>query len=111
MARSTEKAYVDWIRQFILFHDKRHAKEMGNAEVTRFLTHLAVERHVASSTQNQALSALLFLYRYVLEQEFGWLDGVVRAKRPKRVPAEAAAGAAQWWRVSQARSRAPDRGY
>ena len=61
MARSTEKAYVHWIRQFILFHDKRHPKEMGNAEVTRFLTHLAVERRVASSTQNQALSALIFL--------------------------------------------------
>ena len=87
MARSTEKAYVDWIRKFILFHDKRHPREMGNAEVKAFLTHLAVERNVASSTQNQALSALLFLYRNVLEEDFGWLDGVIRAKRPKRLPA------------------------
>ena len=86
MALSTEKAYVDWIRQFILFHGKRHPRELGNAEVSHFLTHLAVERNVASSTQNQALSALLFLYRHVLEEEFGWLDGVVRATRPKRMP-------------------------
>lgn len=73
MALSTEKAYVDWIRQFILFHGKRHPRELGNAEVSHFLTHLAVERNVASSTQNQALSALLFLYRHVLEEDFGWL--------------------------------------
>ena len=85
LAYSTEKAYVDWIRRFILFHDKRHPREMGEAEITRFLTHLAVDRNVASSTQNQALSALLFLYRNVLKQEFGWLKGVVRASRPKRL--------------------------
>ena len=82
MARSTEKAYVDWIRRFILFHRKRHPRDMGKAEVSSFLTHLAVEKHVASSTQNQALSALLFLYRHVLEQQLEWLDAVVRAKRP-----------------------------
>ena len=86
MAISTEKAYVQWIRRFILFHDKRHPVEMGNQEVTAFLTHLAVDGSVASSTQNQALAALLFLYRVVLDQDFGWLDGVVRAKRPRRVP-------------------------
>jgi len=86
MAYSTEKTYVDWIRRFILFHDKRHPREMGEAEVSRFLTHLAVERNVASSTQNQALSALLFLYRNVLKQDFGWLNDVVRASRPKRMP-------------------------
>lgn len=86
MAHSTEKAYVDWIRKYILFHNKRHPREMGNAEVKAFLTYSAVDRNDASSTQNQALSALLFLYRSVLEEDFGWLDGVVRAKRPKRLP-------------------------
>ena len=84
MALSTEKAYVNWIRRFILFHQKRHPGEMGKEEVEAFLTHLAVEGHVASSTQNQALAAILFLYRVVLEQELGWLEDVVRAKRPKR---------------------------
>lgn len=82
----TEKAYVDWIRRYILFHKKRHPREMGNTEVSGFLTHLAVDRQVAASTQNQALAALLFLYRHVLELDFGWLDNVVRAKRPKRLP-------------------------
>ncbi len=65
----TEQSYVDWIKRFILFHGKRHPKEMGKPEVTAFLTHLAVQRNVASSTQNQALSAILFLYREVLELE------------------------------------------
>jgi integron integrase len=86
MALKTEHAYVGWIRRFILFHGKRHPLEMGEKEVTEFLTHLAVAGHVAASTQNQALSALLFLYRKVLEREFGWLDNVVRAKKPKRLP-------------------------
>ncbi len=86
MALSTEKAYVNWIRRFILFHQKRHPREMGKEEVEAFLTHLAVEGHVASSTQNQALAAILFLYRVVLKQELGWLEDVVRAKRPKRAP-------------------------
>ncbi len=86
MARNTEKLYVNWIRRFILFHHKRHPAEMGKAEVSAFLTHLAVDGKVSSSTQNQALSALLFLYRAVLEQEFGWLDDVVRAKCMERVP-------------------------
>jgi integron integrase len=83
---STEHAYVGWIRRFILFHHKRHPLQMAAAEVSAFLTHLAVEGHVAASTQNQALSALLFLYREVLEQDFGWLNDVVRAKKPKRLP-------------------------
>jgi len=87
MALSTEKAYVHWIRRFILFHNKRHPLEMGKDEVGAFLTHLAVDGKVAASTQNQALAALLFLYRVVLEKEFGWLEDVVRAKRPRRVPA------------------------
>ena len=82
----TEKAYVHWMRRYILFHGKRHPMEMGGPEVTRFLTSLAVDGHVAGSTQNQALSALLFLYREVLGQELPWLDNVVRAKRTARLP-------------------------
>src|SRR5258708_21408564 len=70
----TEQAYVDWIRRFILFHDKRHPAEMGEQELTEFLTHLARDVHVAASTQNQALSALLFLYKEVLRQQIGWLS-------------------------------------
>jgi integron integrase len=82
----TEQAYVDWIRRFILFHNKRHPREMAEGEVTDFLTHLAREGRVAASTQNQALSALLFLYKEVLKQEIGWLERVERAKRPARLP-------------------------
>jgi integron integrase len=85
-SRRTEKAYVAWIRRYILFHGKRHPADMGAAEITQFLTSLAVEGNVAASTQNQALSALLFLYRHVLEQELPWLEGVVRAKRGERLP-------------------------
>jgi integron integrase len=82
----TEKVYCDWIKRFILFHDKRHPADMAEPEVTQFLTHLAREGRVASSTQNQALSALLFLYKEVLRQEIGWLDQVERAKRPTKLP-------------------------
>ena len=82
----TEAAYVAWIRRYIFFHGKRHPAEMRAAEVTRFLTSLAIDGHVAASTQNQALSALLFLYRDILELDLPWLDGVVRAKRPERLP-------------------------
>lgn len=82
----TETAYVDWIKRFILFHGKRHPREMGAPEVEAFLTHLAVDRNVAASTQNQALAAILFLYREVLEQELPWLEGVTRAKKPQRLP-------------------------
>jgi integron integrase len=82
----TEQTYADWIRRFILFHGKRHPREMAEAEVTEFLTHLARAGNVAASTQNQALSALLFLYKEVLKQEIGWLEGVERAKRPARLP-------------------------
>jgi integron integrase len=82
----TEQTYVDWIRRFILFHNKRHPREMAEAEVTQFLTHLARDARVAASTQNQALSALLFLYKEVLNQQIGWLQGVERAKRPSRLP-------------------------
>lgn len=82
----TEQAYVDWIRRFILFHGKRHPIEMGKTEIEKFLTHLAVNRNVAASTQNQALSALLFLYRDVLGRDMPWLDDVTRAKKPRRLP-------------------------
>ena len=82
----TEQSYVDWIRRFILFNDKRHPAQMGKAEVTAFLTHLAARRNVAASTQNQALSAILFLYREVLELELEWVDGFERSKRPVRLP-------------------------
>jgi integron integrase len=82
----TEQAYVGWIRRYILFHRKRHPVEMGKVDIERFLTALAVDRHVAASTQNQALAALLFLYKEVLRKDPGWLEGVVRAKRPQRLP-------------------------
>jgi integrase len=82
----TEQACIGWIRRFILFHGKRHPAEMGSAEVSAFLSHLAVAGKVAVATQQQALSALLFLYRVVLEQELPWLDGFARPTRPPRVP-------------------------
>ena len=82
----TEKSYVDWIRRFILFHNKRHPQEMGAVEVEQFLTHLAVVGKVAASTQNQALSAILFLYREVLGSQLEWLENRVRARKPERVP-------------------------
>jgi integron integrase len=82
----TEKAYTSWIRRFVLFHGKRHPTEMGEAEVSAFLMHLAIKKQVSASTQNQALNAILFLYREVLHKDLEWLDGVVRAKRPKRLP-------------------------
>ena len=82
----TEQTYVDWARRYILFHGKRHPKEMGAAELRDFLSHLAVDRNVAASTQNQAKSALLFLYREVLQIELPWLDEVIAAKTAKRLP-------------------------
>ncbi len=82
----TEQAYTDWIKRFILHFDKVHPKNLGAAEVEQFLTYLAVEGKVAASTQNQAKSALLFLYRQVLEIELPWLDNVAQAKAPKRLP-------------------------
>jgi integron integrase len=85
-SRRTERAYVGWIRRFVRFHGLRHPAEMGAEEVTAYLTDLAVRRRVSASTQNQALSALLFLYRHVLEIDLPWLDNVVRAKRPQRLP-------------------------
>jgi integron integrase len=85
-SRRTEEVYVDWVKRFILFHGKRHPEEMGAAEVKMFLSYLATDKQVAASTQNQAFSALLFLYKAVLEQELGWIDDIVRAKRPARLP-------------------------
>jgi len=82
----TEDTYVEWVRRFVLFHGKRHPAEMGQAEVEAFLSYLAVERRVSASTQNQAKSALLFLYRQVLEVHLPWLDGVTNAKRGERLP-------------------------
>lgn len=81
----TEQSYVAWVRRFILFHHKKHPSEMGKPEVEAFLKHLAVNKNVAASTQNQALSALLFLYKEVLEQPLGYVD-VMWAKKPKRLP-------------------------
>lgn len=81
----TEQAYLDWIKRFIRHFDKRHPRDMGAVEVEAFLTHLAVEGRVAASTQNQAKSALLFLYREVLQSELPWLDDVEKAKAPNRM--------------------------
>jgi integron integrase len=82
----TEKAYVHWIKRFIFFHNKRHPSEMAEPEIGRFLSALATDSGVSASTQNQALNALLFLYKEVLHKQIGFVDGVVRAKRPHRLP-------------------------
>jgi integron integrase len=85
-SRRTEQAYISWIVRFIRFHGLRHPEEMGTEEIEHFLTHLATRQKVAASTQNQALNALVFLYRHVLKQPFPDLEHVVRAKRPRRLP-------------------------
>jgi integron integrase len=82
----TEEAYLHWVRRFIRFHAYRHPRELGRDEISAFLSNLAVEHKVSASTQGQALSALLFLYRHVLRQPFEWLDDVERAKKPVRIP-------------------------
>jgi integrase len=82
----TEEAYIAWIRRYIGFHHKRHPADLGPAEISRFLTALAVERQVSASTQNQALAAILFLYREVLGRDPGWMEDIVRARRPPRLP-------------------------
>jgi integron integrase len=86
LAYRTEQAYLHWMRRFVRFHGFRHPREMGAAEVEAFLTDLAVTARVSASTQNQAMQALLFLYRQVLEIELPWLENVTRAHRPKRLP-------------------------
>ena len=85
-SKRTEKTYVDWIKRFILFHGKCHPLEMGEPEINQFLTDLAVNKKVSASTQNQALSAILFLYQRVLKKPLEWIDPAVRAKKPKRLP-------------------------
>jgi integron integrase len=82
----TEKSYISWIKRYILFHDKRHPREMGGKEIEEFLTYLAVEENVAASTKNQALSAILFLYKEVLRQDLDLQVDAVRAKRSRYVP-------------------------
>ena len=82
----TEQAYVDWTRRFILFHNKRHPDEMGEKEISDFLSHLAVEKNVSASTQNQAFSALLFLYQQVLDRKLDFIDNVQRVTRPAKLP-------------------------
>jgi len=82
----TEQAYIHWIRRFIHFHGKQHPRQLGRAEISQFLTFLAVEKHVSASTQSQALSALVFLCRHVLLMPFEWLSDLQRAKKPVRIP-------------------------
>lgn len=82
----TEQAYVDWVRRYILFHGKRHPEQMGEEEIAAFLSHLAIDGHVAASTQNQAFSALLFLYQHVLDRKLEFIDGVERVRRPPKLP-------------------------
>lgn len=82
----TEQAYVQWVKRYIFFHGKRHPAETGKTEIEAFLTSLAVERNVTASTQSQALSALLFLYREILKVDLPWLSEVTRAKKPTRLP-------------------------
>lgn len=82
----TEKTYVDWVKRFILFHGKRHPKDLSEKDVAAFLSHLAVELHVSPATQNQALNALIFLYRSVIERPLGEVPGIVRAKRERKIP-------------------------
>ena len=86
LSLSTEKTYADWIRRYIIFHGKQHPSGMGAEHIRRFLSHLAVDGRVSASTQNQALCALLFLYRDVLRVELPYVEGIERAKRPARVP-------------------------
>ena len=85
-SRSTEKTYIAWIRQYILFHHKRHPSKMGKNEINEFLTYLAVKRKVSASTQNQALCAIVFLYKQILNIDIGLLEGIIRAQRPIRLP-------------------------
>lgn len=82
----TERVYVHWIKRYIFFHKVRHPVEMGAEEVRSFLSHLAVDQGLSASSQNQALNALVFLYKLVLEKDVGWVEGIVRAKRPTRMP-------------------------
>ena len=82
----TTKTYLHWMKRFLAFHDGTHPRDLGPDDINAFLTHLAVERKVAAATQNQAMQAILFLYKQVLEAPVGWIEGIIRAKRPKRLP-------------------------
>jgi len=84
----TEQAYTDWIRRYILFHNKRHPEEMGGPEIASFLSHLAVKEKVSASTQNQALCSIVFLYKHVLQIDPGDFSEIRWSKKPKRLPAE-----------------------
>ena len=86
LSRKTERAYVGYIREYILFHGKRHPKDIGVEEIRTYLTHLATERNVAASTQNVAFNALIFLYKQVLQIDLPPIQGVLRAKKPERLP-------------------------
>ena len=85
-SRRTEQSYCHWVKRFIFFHNKRHPADMAEREINAYLTHLAVKEKVSASTQNQALSALLFLYRYVLDRKVGDLGEVIRARKPRHIP-------------------------
>ncbi len=85
-SRKTEESYTSWIKRFILFNNKKHPNEMGKEEIQKFVNYLAVEKHISVSTQNQALSAILYLYKNILRKDFGWLEDVVRAHKSKRLP-------------------------
>lgn len=82
----TEESYVSWIKQFILFNNKTHPEKLGKEEIQKFLNYLAIERHVSSSTQNQALQGILFLYKYILKKEVGWIDDIKHVTRVKHLP-------------------------
>ncbi len=82
----TEEAYISWVKRFITFHERRHPEMMGGREVRQFLSYLAIERSVSASTQNQALSAILFMYKYVFERDLGWVSGIPAARRGKKIP-------------------------
>jgi integrase len=86
LALRTEHAYLQWLRRYLVFHGRRHPRDLGAPEVEQFLTHLAVHRKVSAATQNQALQALLFLYHHVLQIELPWLDNLTRASHPRRRP-------------------------
>jgi len=103
----TEKSYVHWIRRFVRFHNRRHPRELGKVEIEAFLTHLAVDRKVSASTQNQAFNALLFLYREVLALEMPQLDTVQRAKKPQRLPVVLSPEEVRQVLSQRARSRFP----
>ena len=86
LSKRTEEVYIKWIKRFIYFHKRRHPAEMAEQEVRQFISHLALNKNVASSTQNQALSALLFLYRDVLQRQLSYIENILWAKKPKKLP-------------------------